>query len=206
MSVERAQRLVTGKDVNRNLPSSINLPKNNQYRINKNILCFLAGVATNSLIISPALLLGFTPLIGMTILKYILDNKLNNYPALSSLLNVAIEILALGTIGLIFLLFFLPIVLTSIITFGTAIFDSVHQEERLYPSKGWVFTLGLLGIKWWRDSFLGQFGYFGATGGPLVGALGFTGIKIVYVYPYHGFFNMTTNSILLGYTAVISLD
>jgi hypothetical protein len=126
----------------------------------------IAGHTTNTLILGPIpLTCLFTGLIGIILLS-----SASN--AVSGLIGALLLFLSLG---LGFLFYLLPAVLFSVIRIGT---EAIHigdpeAPREFIPSEGWINSVGATGKKTWVGPF------YGSMGGPgLIGAVGFTGIKI----------------------------
>jgi hypothetical protein len=169
MSVERAQRLITtfGKSINllNRLPSSQDLFKC------ANLFCLIAGKADISLVAN-SLLTGFE------LFLILLVNLSDVYPSDFILAFIVIQTIFLlykntppNRIGTIFNIL-------SVLTFGA---------QYTYYTKGadgWIFTIGLLGIRTSNSPLYGQIpipvfaGISGYLSTHYTGALGFTGFRI----------------------------
>ena len=178
MSVEEAQRLVTGEEQN---PRIVKLferyySKNQKsLDIDRNFLCLIAGDTSNTVFIGPfALLFGLHgPLLFVRNFAFFEWLK-NNNPDFWSWWSVNFG--NFHSILLFFRMFFwiafgaglnfLPLKIGAYMFYGwyTPSFDPWEESEWI-PAKGWIITNGLSGKKQWTGSFFGD-------------VLGFTGIKI----------------------------
>jgi hypothetical protein len=169
MSIERAQRLITtfGKSINllNRIPSSQHLFKC------ANLFCLIAGKADISLVAN-SLLTGFE------ILLILLVNLPDLYPTDFIMAFLIIQTLFIiykntppNRIGTIFNIL-------SVLTFGA------HYTYSTEGANGWVFTVGLLGIRTSNGPLYGQIpipifaGISGYLSTHYTGALGFTGFRI----------------------------
>jgi hypothetical protein len=154
MSLEQAQKLVIGKYQHTHfmrLPEKIyneDLPI-----INSNFFCLIAGRATNTTVVGPMLLV-----------TYYLAFLIENHKLLIPLFLLCCLLL--------------PFEIAGIISMGSV---GVSEDgERYSPCRGWTCTIGLLGIKSYFKSFYGNMYsvFYSEFGGPLIGAIGFTGFRI----------------------------
>jgi len=166
MSVEQAQKLVTGQNQNKNMEKlKERLMRNRLLSLdnNSNLLCLIAGETNITTIV------GISPLIFLAaaIIGYLGGGALYNNFHLQILgtivVYIAVFILRLGILS-----YFFPATIFSLITFGGAIIG---------PAQGWVVTFGINLAKGWTGSFYGQ--YFLPFLWVRTGVVGFTGIKIV---------------------------
>jgi hypothetical protein len=192
LSVKQAQRLVIGDYQNSKGEILLQEIYNKKLIVDNksNFLCLLSGESDLTTIIGP-ITLGI--LFNMIFL-------FSRYVAISNFLwNVSYllferfgaerlwEIITspLGSIGFISLmtreLFWLvtcyitnvfPFKIGSIITFGWPDINFVEPSGPPHPAEGELVTFGLAGKKVWNGEFFGDIFYY-------VGAIGFTGIKII---------------------------
>lgn len=171
ISVQEMQRLVSGENVYltpyETLQDRLKLNRP-QVVNNSNLLCNIAFDTTNNKFFR----LNDIAIAFLISLIYILP-----------LLDVLVEPLwLLMNFPRVFFALF-KIHLREMISFGRVEYPGPPQEPEYYPSKGWVWTHGLLGQKNWSGEFYGfarpltrilgiEFGE------PYIGVLGFTGIKI----------------------------
>ena len=207
LSIKQAQRLVTGKYHN---SRTINLPEKSfkkrplNFDENENVFCLIAGDAKNSLsfgtmpIVIASLGLAVLRLISiiliqeffwvplayiLLLLTYIFPDL---YPFLDYFFNTFLDsfyyITVIPFILLAIVAYLFPLkLLSSVFGFGLVIMHPDYNE--FIPAKGWLYSIGLNGIKNWNGSFYGQYSsFFGFP--PFVsyyysGASYFTGINIM---------------------------
>ena len=183
MSVEEAQRLVTGEEQN---PRIVKLFENyyskNQKGLfnNDNILCLIAGETINTVFVGPFTLL-FGLLFGLHgALSFVRHYKFliwfrNNIPNIwnwwvENFGEIHEKLLFFRTFFWIAIgvgLNFLPLKIGAYIHYGWFKFYwfPPYNTVEDIPAEGWVNTFGLFGKKGWSGDFYGE-------------VLGFTGIKI----------------------------
>jgi hypothetical protein len=195
MSVAQAQKLVIGEYQNTNtrvfqekLLSTPILGNNSNY------LCLIVGVTSyvlsfgfllHSLIYFDIIIEKLTTLLYSPILIQLL-NSLDN--VITNLFSSAMW----G--GLLFYAIYnlIPLKFFSCLSFGMG----GHPTSPYYPSDGWIFSLGLTGIKFWYRPFTGSIStieaYIPFAGNEyFIGATGFTGI-ILTNFDTHGNFIIGT--------------
>jgi hypothetical protein len=156
LSVERAQKLVT-KSYYQQLKVV-----DSEVDSDTNYFCLIAGVTSRTLFIGPILTAGF-------LLADFVYSKINRQLGQSILLSFLL-------VGL--LSYFLPVKILSVIAIGLVLQNMANPEfYNEYPSHGWIFCIGLLGIRNWNGPFYGNLAWSN-TYPVCVGAIGFTGIKI----------------------------
>jgi hypothetical protein len=183
MSVERAQRLVTGQYQDKKLMNykdkSLNTPIST-LNVSSNYLCLMTGVTTHltsygfplrSLIYFDIVIEKLTALLNSPIVLLFLD-------LLDSIINSLFSLgqFGGGGLGLLFWMIYdiIPLKIFSCLAFGSA--DD--------PSNGWIFSIGLNGVKCWSSAFSGNMATIEYTVRFLghfiicVGAIGFTGLAI----------------------------
>ena len=188
INIEQAQQLVTGNNLNERASRLLDrLCNRNLVTMddNENALCLIAGktdetriLANELILVSGFILSGLGYVIAELVLAGLLDktpdflwilldrlvdriNDIITVPGiLSSLINLCTYACIIG-------LFSFPLNLVSGIYVG-------HMGLPYpYPAHGWLFTIGLNGIKKWDGSF------YGGLSEGYMGAKGFTGIKIL---------------------------
>lgn len=163
-NLKETQKLISTINQNKEIQNYFEKNKVIQNENINNFICYIIGQATEIYSIIP---------IGNFLAKlyYIIsewDEISNRIPILLG--DLIYYIFALSLI--------LPFLNGGVITFGN-MFKFVTYEY--YPSNGWIWTLGLLGIKKWDGTFYGQLGQIPQLWPPrdyYIGANGFTGIKI----------------------------
>ena len=177
MSVDKAQRLVTGKELNTRFirfferwysknPKSLD--------DNENILCLIAGKSSQTAFFAP---IGRILMVCFEYLPYFL-------------LSPIFYFILIGT----WIWTIKPLSFGYEIGLGKMV-EIPPGEPDYYPSKGWVNTIGLGGLKKWNGSFYGQlplskfFIYWGLFDEFYPGVFGFIGIKIglITTSSYFGF-------------------
>jgi len=193
LSVKQAQRLVTGGYQNSRVMKTLeNLYGKNQGSLDDdaNVLCLIAGNTSNTMIFGPSMIFRILINIPIVILitlpaaliYYMLGiccELLNIYLGVGYFLYIISEFF--GGIAIRFALLSLA---SHVVGFPFAELGGFiicgHRVEHIaggywnyYPAEGWVWTLGLFGIKEWKGKFWGQ-----QFGNGYVGAAGFTGLRI----------------------------
>lgn len=178
ISINEIKQLVTGE--NRNL-DKIKFKKETSNGF-ENRFCFVACDTTYTGSFGPIILLPiltFIPLFAYSIfLEFLRSINLSKFKTLYSLFMIPyylllILFLSLAYCSAICITSEQPISIGSLITFGSSGF---YDDK---PSNGWIFTLGLNGIKSYNGDFYGQlFGIFLLAGMVYTGIIGFTGISI----------------------------
>jgi len=188
MSVERAQRLVTtyGKSINllNRMPSSHGLFKC------ANLFCLIAGEADISLVVN-SLLAGFE------ILLILLVNLSDLYPS--------DFILAFFLIQTFFLIYknTPPNRIVTAFNFLSLLTFGAYYTYSAKGANGWVFTVGLLGIRTSNGPLYGHIpipiviGVSGYSATHYTGVFGFTGIRI---------FLPDDSSLFLGTALRVNID
>jgi hypothetical protein len=153
MSVEKAQKLVTKRyEYRRGTTFLEKLRSTNQYMVNSNVLCFIAGQSTRTYFISLISRIALIPYGA-------------SYPSLPGISLLFEIIFALSVlVGN-----FIPLAFLNWILFG-----DMHSRPSFHiePANGWIYTVGLTCVKTWT-------GYF--SGGIFItlGAIDFTGLKLL---------------------------
>jgi len=169
MSVEKAQRLLTTYGKSTNLLKSMLSPQD--FLKCANLFCLIAGNADLSLVAN-SLLTGFE------LLLILLVNLLDVYPSDFIFAFIVFQTIFLiykntppNRIGTIFNIL-------SVLTFGA------HYTYYTKGADGWIFTIGLLGIRMSNSPLYGQIpipivaGVSGYSSTHYTGVLGFTGFRI----------------------------
>ena len=167
LSVEQAQRLVTGGYLNPRVVKVLEKMSNRcQGIFNSNFLCLIAGNTSETMIIGPSTI--FCTLINLFL-------ALSNYGIYLFLKSLGLDLYKFFSFIEDLISYFfdgLPHAeLGGFIRFGGCYYDP-YNGFHYWPAKGWVWTRGLLGIKEWKDKFYGRLYH------TLIGASGFTGIRI----------------------------
>ena len=185
LSVEQAQRLVTGEYQNTNI---IKLLERRYKYIGKdveedeNILCLVSGETTYTMSFGPFMTSFFAiSYIFMKTLIRLMDifnsGLLNDY--LGLLFIVSYGLLAGISLSYYGLMQYYPynIVIGHSISYGAS--DYWNGDFNSYPSKGWINTIGLKGVKKWNGTFYGQLSRLLQVSfyGLYCGITGFTGIR-----------------------------
>lgn len=167
MSVEEAQRVVTGRYQKPQEKDRIQIPKHHLSLLNENVnlFCLIAGQSTNTIFIPLVSRIAVLPLIltlmfGQNFFLLFLFFYLLFY-------NVFSLSMVVGNL--------FPLSFLNWICFGI---DSGIQVPPgyAYPAQGWVSTIGLNGMRKWNQSFYGAIDY------PVLnaGVIGFSGIKLLW--------------------------
>ncbi|MCJ7697208.1 MAG: hypothetical protein MUO73_02635 [Thermoplasmata archaeon] len=152
MNVERAQKLVTGQNQNKNMEKlKERLMRNRLLSLdnNSNLLCLIAGETNITAIvgISPVIFLAAC-LIGNSVGNALYYNfRLHILGFITA--EIAWLFLLLGVLG-----YFFPATIFSLITLGVVINAMGHVSYT--PAQGWVVTFGINLAKGWTGSFYGQ--------------------------------------------------
>ena len=156
MSIEDAKRLVNGKEQNQRIANKLErwFSRNQEKKETvENFLCLIAGHTNKTYFTGPLSI----PLIILYIIIAIIDVNID----MPLVLNLPFVFLY----GLSFLTWqFNPLAFGHMISFGEVEDGTPWFPPISIPAKGWIYTIGLNGIKNW-NSFIGR-------------VLGFTGIKI----------------------------
>jgi hypothetical protein len=168
MCVEKAQKLVMGKNNN---------------------LCLIVGFASNinsygfplsyyinfdTIILK---LITFYPLAILIHLHTALQNKINDFLSIAWSLTILYDLI--------------PLKLFSCLSFG---FKQNDLGGSIYPSKGWIYTIGFNGVKSLNNSFIGNITSVRIVVIPLgddtffIGATSFTGICILNFNTFNAFY------------------
>jgi hypothetical protein len=178
MSVEEAQRLVTGKY---QVPKKMNLKpiikRNDQLFNDSNFFCLITGTTTSTSILGIAEL-GTAALLYVLFVPYLLEQIFFHDTVIMENMTARLREICsvLRTITS------RRIIQPGNIVFGTSIDEYLPPEFRFFPAHGWVDTQGALGKKSWNGTFFGSvrnlldFEYGGST--YYIGATGFLGIKL----------------------------
>ena len=164
LSIKQAQKLVIGNIGFNNYEKS--KLKNNNIGLdeNENMFCLIAGDTTETLSVGLGTIMSGTLCLLLLLLS----------------LSLKIQILAHLAQILFYtslLLLFSPLKLGGFMTFGFS-FDWPPPPE-YHPAKGWVYTIGLNGVKIWNSPIYGGiFDISNPYDTHYLGATGFTGIKI----------------------------
>jgi len=182
LNVRQAQRLVTGVYQNKKIMNIIDEHiENNQNIFNNqtNALCLIVG-ETNKTSLYP-------PLINFIFHLAAEKGWLNLYDH---------PFMWLMGWAFLFYVQVVHIILGHTITLGT-------NYSSLYPACGWVFTIGLRGIKYWDGAFYGQLSTilpwerFGEN--HYIGIRGFTGIKVTDPETHEYFYLGTALRVKISY-------
>jgi len=190
MSIDYVQRLVTGKEQDSRIINiferTIN-SKKGSFEDDENFLCLISGRTTYAFS-------GGLSLRLILIWSEFLERLSENYYFFALFLSLFVDMLLI--VPLLILVIFAPFIWNYIpisigydLGFG-AIYDFMWETK--FPSKGWVHTTGLNGIKTWDGKMYGNiplekfyaFLYYQC----FPGALGFTGIKIPYGGDHSAFY------------------
>ena len=167
MSIEDAKQLVNGMEQNPRIIEKLEewFSKNQRSEVNlDNFLCLIAGHTDETCFIGPSLI----PLLIMVLIMVapifllnLLFDRLFDISIGSNILRILIQLgIVLGILN--FPIWqFIPIAIGHIIVLGSF---SGYWWPIYIPAEGWIYTIGLVGIKTW-NSFYGW-------------VLGFTGLKI----------------------------
>ena len=159
LSIEQAQKLVTGKYHNERIVNILELLFARSNKIiddNENVLCLIAGISTSTCM-SSALELNWWRV--LVLINTFLDD-------IDEDLRMAI--------GIIWLAILLPIM----------VFDLVRPlylwgHLLINQGFGFVFTIGLNGVKKWHGTLEGKYGSFGLYYDNAWAVKGFTGLEIL---------------------------
>jgi hypothetical protein len=174
MSVERAQKLVTLQNQNKNIGRMQTIYLNNHLRSlnNSNFFCLTTGETNRTAVVGiiPTLLMSIG-VVGMGFGAILSDHLYIPGIIIYYLFGY---LAAFGILG-----YFFPATILSLITLGAEFLDYINGRIVYYPAYGWIKTFGVNLVKSWNGSFFGQFIL------PFVfldtGIIGFTGIKIVHI-------------------------
>jgi hypothetical protein len=166
MSVEKAQKIVTGGYQKSQDKEHIQISKHHKSMLNENVnlFCLIAGQSSNTI---------FIPFVSRLVaLPLILTLMFGQYFFLLFLFFYLIFFNAFSISMLVGNIF--PVSFFNWICFGV---DSGIQVPPGYafPAQGWVSTIGLNGVKKWNQSFYGTIDY------PVLnaGVIDFSGIKLL---------------------------
>ena len=182
LSVEQAQRLVTGRyQDSRVMTLFQQLFKRSQSSdFECNLLSLIAGKTTETLIIPPISLALNRIFYTWAYLCILLLESLNLYLEEFYYFLVFV-LLAASSVNYVIQSAFslIPIALLNGISFGE-LYNMPGEGNVINPASGWIHTIGLLGIKSWKDRIFGQIfpfmcPFFGVT---YIGIIGFTGFNI----------------------------
>ncbi|MBN1859888.1 MAG: hypothetical protein JW840_00345 [Candidatus Thermoplasmatota archaeon] len=165
MSVERGQMLAIGENKIFQDRNTLNTLINKTKRMvdeNTNILCYFTGQTDNSYVLTLRTRLSIIPLLFLIGIVASFSDRPIIFDFCLKLLELLVDILAFSPIGF-----------NEWINFGYS--ESYYGP--LYPSHGWINTIGLNGIKKWEASFAGGVGSF-LIGQLTIGAIDFTGLSL----------------------------
>jgi hypothetical protein len=157
MSVEEAEKLVTGGYLNKMIPKNIkSLEKKfpSVFSNNSNFFCLIGGNTNNTMFIGPSYLLMY-PMMA-----------LGGFGALLVLLGKIILAIPFGVLAVLFEFLFLffhssfPIPMINYIELG-------DRREPKSPDEGWVNSIGKFGKKNWSGEFYGDIYFFSGLRIPL---------------------------------------
>jgi hypothetical protein len=186
MNVKQAQSLVTGLYQNKNM---LKLEEKLHYKSilgkdnNSNYFCLIAGIASHVLSYGfPARSLIYFNIIIEKLLAFLQSPKLVQFLILiDSKIQSSFSSFMWNGLLLAILYQFIPLKIFSCLSFGIG--DGASHPN--HPSNGWIFSIGLAGIKNWIPSFIGNISTmkvyvpFVADNTYFIGATGFTGISIL---------------------------
>jgi len=179
MSVKHVQRLVTGGYQNQKIMNIIDDHIENNQNIfdnQTNALCLIAGEINHA---------NIYPLILSIILYFVVNCGLDEYVLM--LIFMLMEMFIIG-----------PYYVSNV-----AFVDPIIIGNNYSPAYGWVFTIGLRGIKYWDGAFYGQMStiiprfWWGIDG--FLGVRGFTGIKVIDIENHQYFYLGTALKVKIGY-------
>jgi len=191
LSIEKCHKLIFGEDSKKAKKSLIdNIFDGHTTDSNENYFCLTAGETTNTVSYGPIWRNSIRLWNGLGTLFISLYDWLDTrgYYYLANMVDKLFGIPLLLSLFLIILSGpipnFNPIPIGGTICLGK-LQTSIFGASNYYPAEGWVYTIGLNGIKEWNGSFYGQLplvcapwflGLFGWDFYP--GLYGFTGIKL----------------------------
>jgi len=205
LSVEQAEKLViTGYLNEKEINLFQNISQRNRWISSKdsNNFCLVAGV-TNQTVFTGILFTTFESTASIIGLLWALFAYFGLY-----LLEIIISSLAALFYLPACLILFLSAILGSLLPIGgVAMFGkrvtSGEGPNFYYPSEGWIWTIGLNGVKKWNGSFFGGISFFNFVSIASVvkyyyGAVGFTGLTVKPV--------LNGETIFLGTALRVALD
>jgi hypothetical protein len=193
MSMEKAQRLVIGLYQNNNM---LKLQEKLLYNsisgvdTNSNYLCLIAGNASEVmsygfpvrslmyLHISIEKLVALLRLPTLVDFLIFLDSKIKDFLLSAFWCNLFWQ----------FFYTLIPLKIFSCLSFGI-----INDIPHFIPSNGWLFSIGLAGVKFWNNSFIGNIStmlFHSILDGGItcfIGIIGFTGIVINNSYSVNNY-------------------
>jgi len=207
---KEVQELVTGENSfynpekiksNKNFNQAYERLKNKSPELfeNMNMFCLLTGDTTNTLSVGLGTVFSLIWLFSVIIRAVPFMNLVNKFeenkafiPFIFTLLFLLIRYalpLYFSFITPIFS-FIQPLKIAGIMTFGSFYLpiEPPWADPEYTPAEGWVSTIGLIGKKTWDGSLYGNFKIFIPipNAGFFLGAIGFTGIRILEKDFYQG--------------------
>lgn len=179
MNIQKAQKLVTDIYQNQRVKSLLGKLNHRSLDEDENILCLTAGKTSNTVFVSPALPFFGKLALPVYKLNHWAQEHLGDRFLFLQILLDALEGIFFNLIWiLLFFPLFSPVSIGNFICLGEG--GSWFGEPIYEPTRGWIRTIGLNGIKKWEGAFWGNL--------PLPpleiiinyypGILGFTGLKI----------------------------
>ena len=208
MSVEQAQRLVIGVYQNQRLHKFFEKQNNeNQYTVDSNFLCLIAGNTSYSHFESLSVVLSalIVDIIGIGSIYNFLEHLIESwgFEKLLILLDIFYSLCYIPMILLDYYCIFIYTFVGDYLQYSKVnLFTRINlggwyipqdAPKVYYPSIGWVHTFGLLGKKSWEGELrgilplMGTYWTFGYDSYYCPGVVGFTGIKL-YADPVTQFY------------------
>ena len=176
ISIEYAQRIVTGKEQNIMIMKALEKLYNNKQKVldeNENLFCFISGETTNTFFtgIVPFSIHLHCILFSSRYFRFYFLLKDYNYELWEWWESIFDE-LCINLVTFRMIIWYITAGILNLFPFkiGTYIhyggYGGYYRAPQEIPAEGWINTNGLLGNKNWSGSFYGN-------------VIGFTGIKII---------------------------
>jgi len=147
LSIKQAQKLVSGGYNNPRMEEFLEKTRMG-LRVKRNFFCLLAGNTDNT----------------------IFNGFLSNLLLVLSFLFIGFDVFVLLWMSSYYFSNFFPISVGHTISLG------VHNVQWTYPANGWVYTIGIIGVRQWEGDIIGDIRQ--GILDDLIGITGFIGIKI----------------------------